>query len=625
MPLQDEDSSLIIRNMLTSAVVPETENLILYQSRGNPFFIEEMVLDLVESGYLIESSEGWRLSVDLTFNLLPSSVTGLLRSRIDRLSRELKQALLRASVLGSDFTGTLYKIVCRILDENTETELIRLKELCRKGFLQHTKRQREDSFSFHHVLTRDTAYNMLLIQNRMVLHKCTAKALEIDSSTADRGDMAVIIADHWSRAGNVDKAITWSRKALVYCERNFLTEEGLAVSKNLIQWISEQPGSSFKDNALFEAMLKKENFLDQLTRREEQEQLLNHLLTISAGKGHERWSTVVKERLGRMQVFTGKLEQARETLETALKECEYSNDMELRGSLLANMSILCLKQGRKEESLVNSLEALEIFRRTGNKNIECMVLNNIGSAYWSLNRYEQALEFYSTAEELSHKTRNRWYQGNILGNMGIIYKKLGQFDLAREHYMNALTLNRELGNRLAEAHVLVNLGILDSVTGNMNSTKRYYQDALEVYTEAGNTLGELQTMGKLGRLSVEQGDDTAAEVYFRKSLELQEQTGHTGDEAETLNSLTALLRKTDRLDEALEKVKIALKLSKEIGYTDDELNSLFLLASIALDKGNKEEALDFFHRMNEILEDFELDPQFELHLNEIEKRISSLT
>jgi len=622
LPLQDEDSSLIIRNMLTSTVVPETENLILSRSRGNPFFIEEMVLDLIESGYLMESSEGWKLSVDLTFDLLPSSVTGLLRSRIDRLSRELKQALLRVSVLGSDFTGALYKIVCEILDENTETELIRLKELCRKGFLQHTEQQRGDSFSFHHVLIRDTAYNMLLIHNRMILHKCTAKAMEIDSSTADRGDMAVIIADHWNRAGNVDKAINWSRRALIYCERNFLTEEGLAVSENLIQWVSEQPGSSFRDNALFEAMLKKERFLNFLTRREEQEQLLNHLLIISADMNHKRWSTAVKERLGRMQVFTGKLEQARKTLETALKECEYGNNMELRGSLLADMSILCLKQGRKEESLINSMKALKIFRKTGNKSVECMVLNNIGSAYWSLDKNEQALKYYSTAEELSHITRNRWYQGNILGNMGIIYKNMGQFDLAREHYTNALALNRELGNRLAEAHVLVNLGILDSMTGNMNSTKRSYRNALEVYIEAGNTLGELQTLGKLGRLSVKQDDDTAAEVYFRKSLELQKQTGHTGDEAETLNSLAELLRKTDRLDEAQEKVKIALKLSKEIGYTDDELNSLYLLASIALDKGNEDEALDHYRKISKILENFECDSQFESCLNELERRMT---
>src|SRR5208282_577700 len=70
---------------------------------GNPFFTEEVVQNLIESGKLQGSKGAYRLVTPVAKLEVPSSVHALLAARIDRLAEREKDVLQTAAVIGREF------------------------------------------------------------------------------------------------------------------------------------------------------------------------------------------------------------------------------------------------------------------------------------------------------------------------------------------------------------------------------------------------------------------------------------------------------------------------------------------------------------------------------------------
>lgn len=591
-PLKEEHGRQIIQHMLDGGAHHELVGMVLARSGGNPFFIEEMVLDLIESGRIIETGQGWRSTGGHDSIPVPRSLAGILRARIDRLLPEPKGDLLRASVLGSEFSDGLFMRTGSLLGHGPEKSRTNLEDLRRKGFFHTWESPGGSGHRFSHVLIRDAAYDMLLHRNRILLHRLAAEALEAGPEGA-RGDMASVIAGHWEKAGEFDRAIHWGERALSHCSSRLLSEEGIIAADRLIEWIGMQPDSLYRRSSLFEVMLVKEKFLGLLARREEQARLLEELSAMAGENPDSPWRVTVNGRLGRMHVFTGRLQLAREVLSGALAESGKTGDKALRGSILGDLAILCLKQGRPGESIQHSREALEIFRGLGDINCEIQSINSLGIACWDMERLEEALEHFTRANELSRDSRNRWFEANTLLNMGVIHRCLGDLRKARELYLSAVELNRETGNRHNEANAHANIGILAMLEGNPAEAEGHYRSALSIYRQTGNRLLELQTLSKLGRLLLETGDLAEAEACFNESLAMQAETGQTRDEAETLNSLSRLLIVKGCFDRAVPCLERALGASRASGDRNGELNALCMLAEAALSSGDAVAARGF--------------------------------
>ena len=104
----------LVRNMLGEGgnPIPGVEDVVISSSGGNPFFLEELLAELVESGALARSGrgDGWELQRPLSRETatLPSSIDGLIRARIDRLPDRSRKALQCASVLEPRFTERIF-------------------------------------------------------------------------------------------------------------------------------------------------------------------------------------------------------------------------------------------------------------------------------------------------------------------------------------------------------------------------------------------------------------------------------------------------------------------------------------------------------------------------------------
>ena len=185
------------------------KRLVIERTEGNPFFLEESVRALVETGVLVGERGAYRLAKPLESLQVPATVQAVLAARIDRLPPEEKRLLQTAAVIGTEVPFALLQAI----GELSEEELRRgLGHLQAAEFLYETSLFPELEYTFKHALTHEVAYGSLLQERRRALHARIVAASE--RLYADRlTEQAERLAQHALRGEVWDKAVAYCRQA----------------------------------------------------------------------------------------------------------------------------------------------------------------------------------------------------------------------------------------------------------------------------------------------------------------------------------------------------------------------------------------------------------------------------
>ena len=89
------------------------KQLLIARTQGNPFFLEESVRTLVETGVLVGERGAYRLAQSVESLQMPATVQAILAARIDRLLPEDKRLLQTAAVIGTEVPWPLLQRHCR--------------------------------------------------------------------------------------------------------------------------------------------------------------------------------------------------------------------------------------------------------------------------------------------------------------------------------------------------------------------------------------------------------------------------------------------------------------------------------------------------------------------------------
>jgi predicted ATPase len=102
--LNEKDSRTLVSNLLEIESLPgQVRELILHKAEGNPYFVEEVIRMLIESGTIVYQDGTWVAQKEISEREIPDNLQGLLLARIDRLPAEARYTLLVASVIGRIF------------------------------------------------------------------------------------------------------------------------------------------------------------------------------------------------------------------------------------------------------------------------------------------------------------------------------------------------------------------------------------------------------------------------------------------------------------------------------------------------------------------------------------------
>lgn len=200
--------SLLGTDRSISALVPR----VIDWTGGNPFFTEEIVQMLIESGHLEGTPGAYRLMTPLDELDVPVNVRSVLAARIDRLSENAKRLLQTASVIGKEFSGPLLTSVAELNAADISSALDRLRN---GDFIFDRALYPVAEYAFKHPLTQEVAYDSQLEVRRSEIHAAVARALEHgDDAALDK--QASLLAYHWDSAGDLPKALEWHERAAVF-------------------------------------------------------------------------------------------------------------------------------------------------------------------------------------------------------------------------------------------------------------------------------------------------------------------------------------------------------------------------------------------------------------------------
>lgn len=216
-PLSDAESNELLNRLLVIAELPDRLRAnILEKSGGNPFFIEEVVRTLIDSGAVAPEDrviDGatrryWRATSAGADFEIPDNLQSLLAARMDRLEESTRATLQIASVIGRSF----YRRVLQLVDEASQDLDKHLGALIRLDMIRESARVPELEYAFRNPLTQEAVYKTILHKRRRAFHRRVGQAMEMLFPNRLEG-LSGLLAYHFAQAGDRDKAITYARHA----------------------------------------------------------------------------------------------------------------------------------------------------------------------------------------------------------------------------------------------------------------------------------------------------------------------------------------------------------------------------------------------------------------------------
>jgi diguanylate cyclase (GGDEF)-like protein len=207
---------------------------LLYQKiGGNPFYIEELLRDLVESQRLVWKEDRYCLA-DFGEIKLPKSVNSLLKRRLSRLDGDSLRVLQTGSVLGNDFR---LNVLCGVLDRAEGELLWQLQKGQEAGLIDERSGGEEGWFCFHHPSIRELFYSGLGEKLTTHLHHSVAVTLEAMSDHNFDAQMknAEEIAHHYLFANEPVQALPYLVLEAERLKKIFSFQQAIDVLKKAIE------------------------------------------------------------------------------------------------------------------------------------------------------------------------------------------------------------------------------------------------------------------------------------------------------------------------------------------------------------------------------------------------------
>ena len=203
-PLPADAAARMVDEMLSAALPEDVRRSVVERAEGNPFFLEELIGELVDSGALVEADGTWVLGEPEATLPMPDTVHAVLAARIDRLPPTEKAALQAGAVVGRVFWR---QPVVHLLD-GVEPDFGILEERDLVAERRGSTLGDDREFAIKHALTREVAYGSIPKARRGRLHAEFAEWLERGTAVDER---ASLLAYHYSEAADPEQAdLVWS-------------------------------------------------------------------------------------------------------------------------------------------------------------------------------------------------------------------------------------------------------------------------------------------------------------------------------------------------------------------------------------------------------------------------------
>ena len=508
----------LVDYVIGGAASPELGAVIADRSAGNPFFAEEIVRSLSETGSLVEDSVGhWQLRETEDAGEVPATIEGVLSARVDALGPSTQSTLAVASVIGR-------RVDLRLLERVTDNPAglgTDLETLVDAGLLDPIDGG-EDVLQFHHALIADVAYGRLLRRRRRELHGLTAEAAE---ALYGAGDESIdFLARHLYLADAGPRAIEYLERAAARAGRLYANDEAIIHLRRAEKLATKDPSQS---DVLLRVRLTLGDLQEVVGAYDDAEATYHRVLEVQP---------LVRAWRGLASVHRvrGRYADAMRILDEAFA------DERLKGR---DLRPLWLERGwslTSTEAMGEAIAALEQGIATDPDGVDPVageLLIELARAESYAGSLERALEHAVKALSIAQGNGDLRAETTALRVLGLVQHDLGHLDQAAVSLRRDLELGRRIGSVEAIGGALINLGLVERDRGEMDAAIACDREAIATFERvnhgAGRAIGYANLADKLRR----RGDLEEAETYAHRAQDLAEEIGHAMTRADAVQIL----------------------------------------------------------------------------------------
>ena len=401
-PLETASASSVVRSILGADDLPAgLEELIHERTAGNPFFIEEICHTLLEDG-TVRLVDGRVVMKEDVGNLdLPDTVQVVIRTRLDRLDGKTQEALRNASVIGREFNRRILEHT--LPDQGRVSKS--LETLKTLGLIRQIRVLPEATYEFHNTLTQEVAYESLLLHQRKALHQTVGEALE--ELFPDRPEeQADRLAYHFSRAENWEKAVHYGRLSADRSAKLSQFAEALRALEDTESWLRKLPEEGDRLGRLTDLLLRKERVCETLGDREQQQSIIDELLSLLESAGDRQRLADVSVRQGELHARLGRSQEAEQSLESSLTIAKELSDPLRERNALQAMGFLHWSRGNYDQAISHNNAVLEIDRSRSDTEKIALDLTNLGAVLRSAGDHERSVSYLEEAIQIYEAVDN---------------------------------------------------------------------------------------------------------------------------------------------------------------------------------------------------------------------------
>jgi transcriptional regulator with XRE-family HTH domain/tetratricopeptide (TPR) repeat protein len=494
---------LIAQRLDGATVADSLSELVHAHADGNPFFTAEIVTALVDRGDLEQVAGAWACREETEVEV-PASVREVVNERFARLSTAARDVLEAGSVLGEVFDPDDVAVAA-------EEELLEaaLDDAVGSGLLTTA----DGRYAFDHVLTQQALYAGLSPVRRRRWHRTVGEMLGRRPESVRRRRSAEI-ARHLEAGGSIDLALPYVLLAGDLAAAVFSQVEATRLYLHARE-LAEEVG----DEASGTTALQRLGQLEVMTGR--YDDALGHLL--EAAERH-RLSGDAASRLGvegliaDLQHRRGEGEAAASRLENLLTELEIgtgSDDWVAGGAALANgLARVRIFLGQHQLCVEATELARRLARQEGSTASEAEACAVGGTALFFLDRPDEAVQVFEEGVALAAGIDAPTLESGVLMGLQWAATMRGAFPRSIALGERGLELTHRSGNTDQESQHAAGLGHALYYTGDWAEAERHLVRGVELARSGSPTLFSGVPPIYLGVLRAAQGDAAAATACY---------------------------------------------------------------------------------------------------------------
>jgi class 3 adenylate cyclase/tetratricopeptide (TPR) repeat protein len=192
-PLEEADMRRLATALLGShdSVAPLVD-FVVQRADGNPFFLEQLVITLIDNVSLVGAPGDYRCIRSCSELAIPVSIAAVISARVDALPPACKAALEAAAVLGEPISIHTVAAMQQLDPADAKRHLALAVGA---GLLRPQEATREAFYEFRHALVREVVCAALTQSRRKGLHRAAFIALHGQDAGGDT-ELAPLLARH---------------------------------------------------------------------------------------------------------------------------------------------------------------------------------------------------------------------------------------------------------------------------------------------------------------------------------------------------------------------------------------------------------------------------------------------